>query len=154
MSTIQYIKFSEISAEALLEIVNQESIRQHLIAHPAFTQETLNAWIADKIEADAEPGCRVRVISVDSVPVGWCGIQKSGIDYELAIILAKTSWGLGPKVFREMLAWAKEFGHNEVVIHLLDSRPEYQFLKKTANRVEQSQLLGRQFTSYYLTVDS
>lgn len=152
MSTIEYLKFDETDAYDFLPLLNSKKIRKHLIEHELFTIETLATWINSKIEVDITSGCRVRAILYENELAGWCGIQFEEGKYEIAIIINDKFWGLGKKVFIDMMNWAKELGHNEVFIHFLHTRPNYKFLKKIAKNVYTSELFGSKFTTYQLTV--
>lgn len=151
---ILYLPFDEVDFLSLIPVLNEHAVRNHLVAHPPFDEANIVEWIESKLACDRQPGCRVRVIMKDGVPVGWCGIQQDGSDFELAIVISQQSWGIGPSVFRMLRGWAREFGHAEVVIHLLETRPEYRFLTRMASRITQSQLLGRTFTSYRIPIFS
>jgi RimJ/RimL family protein N-acetyltransferase len=149
---IQYIDFDQGSLDELLTIVNEDSLRTHLIDHPYFDRASLAHWMDEKAQTDHLPGCRVKIIKVDDQIAGWCGIQPDEQGYELAIVLGKAYWGIGISVFKEMLKWSKALGHTEVVFHLLESRPQYKALQKMSTKVVQTQLLGRQFTTYTVSV--
>ncbi len=101
-----------------------------------------------KIEVDATSGCRVRGIICEGELAGWCGIQLEEGKYEVAIITDDKFWGLGKKIFQNMMCWAKELDHDEVYIHFLGTRPDYRFLKKIAKTVYETELFGSKFTSY------
>lgn len=90
---------------------------------------------------------------VDKQLAGWCGIQREDGKYEIAIVIDDRYWGLGKKVFREMLGWAREFGHKTIYIHFLYTRPEYRFLRKISKNVYESVLMGSKFTTYELEVN-
>jgi hypothetical protein len=149
---IQYIDFNDAPLDELLTIVNEDSLRTHLIDHPYFDKTSLAEWVDDKVQTDRLPGCRVKVIQVEGHVAGWCGIQPDERGYELAIVLGQAYWGIGISVFKEMLKWSNELGHTEVVFHLLESRPPYKALQKMSTNVEQTELLGRTFTSYTVAV--
>jgi hypothetical protein len=51
------------------------------------------------------------------------------------------------------MCWAKELGHQEIIFHLLETRPEYKALKRKATKVQKTELLGRRFTTYFISVD-
>jgi len=51
------------------------------------------------------------------------------------------------------MVWAKEMGHKEIMFHLLETRREYKSLKRKATKVQKTKLLGRTFTTYYLSVE-
>jgi hypothetical protein len=91
---------------------------------------------------------------VDGQLAGWCGIQPDEEGAELAIVMTQNFWGKGISVFKQLMIWADELGHSEIVFHLLDSRPRYQALNKMASKVKKTQRLGHDFTSYYLSVVS
>ena len=101
-----------------------------MIQHELFDINSTSAWMGSKIEVDASLGCKVRAINVDNQLIGWCGIQFEDEKYEVAIVIDDSSWGLGIKIFHEIMHWAKFFGHEDVYIHFLHTRPKYKFLQK------------------------
>ncbi len=152
MKAIHYREFNDINSDDFLPLLNAPSLRTHLVAHPLFDSASIADWVRQKLVVDAAPGCRVRAVYVEGVLAGWCGIQADEKGYELAIVIGPQFWGAGLRIFRDMMFWAAELGHRELVFHLLETRPEYRFLRKQASRVEVSELLGRKFTSYVLPV--
>jgi hypothetical protein len=153
MDNIEYVKFNEINPHDLLPLLNSPKIRTHLIEHALFTIETLTDWMNDKVQVNAIQGCKVRAIFCNTVLVGWCGIQFEDEKHEIAIIIDDKVWGLGKRVFKDMMAWAKEMGHEEVYIHFLHTRPDYKFLNKLAKSVSKTELFGNEFTCYKLAVN-
>lgn len=152
MKSVDYLTFDKVDPCDFLPLLNSQKIRKHLIAHELFSIETLTAWMNSKIDLDSTHGCRVRAIVCDGKLAGWCGLQLEDGKYEIAIIIDDQFWGLGKQVFRELMGWAKEFGHNEVSIHFLHTRPEYKFLKKIARTTHETVLFGQKFTTYQLAV--
>ena len=121
--------------------------------HDQFDHKSLANWIKQKNSCDALVGCRVRGILINQQLAGWCGIQDDELGYEIAIVLAKPFWGYGKLIFKTMRAWAKEFGHSELIIHLHESRPNYKFLSKLSkNKVTKSTIRGSRFSSYHVPV--
>jgi len=153
MSRIDYVKFSEVSPESFLSMLNKLKVREHLIEHALFDIDSTTAWMDSKLEVDASEGCKVRAINLDNQLIGWCGIQFEEGKYEIAIVLDERAWGLGIKIFHEIMAWAKIIGHKEVSIHFLHTRPKYKFLQKLAKSVYESELLGHKFNTYQLAVN-
>lgn len=152
MSEVEYLSFDRVNPDDFMEILNEDSLRTHLIDHPYFDSSSLEAWMEEKIKVDSMPGCRIRAVYFNGVIAGWCGIQPDDNGFELAVVLAQKFWGLGLSIFKSLMAWANEMGHKEVVFHLLDSRPEYRALSKIANKVHKTEQLGRCFTSYTIPV--
>jgi len=152
MTKIHYIKFEDINPDDFIVTLNEHRVRDHLVLHPVFDSSNIREWVKDKIECNASAKCRIRVISVENKLVGWCGIQQDDANYEIAIVLSSSCWGIGPSIFKELLTWAKELGHQEVVIHLLETRPEYKFLKRISTKVNKTKMLNRDFTTYHIAV--
>ena len=152
MGPIEYRAINQVDPEQLLSLLNKERVRSHLMRHPRFDRESLQKWLNDKLEMDSTPGCRVQAIVVEGQCVGWCGIQRGTSEYEIAVVLDDSHWGLGRRIFRHLMAWAQEFGHQTVSIHFLHTRPEYGFLRKMAKRVYKSEIQGNKFTTYTLAV--
>lgn len=154
MKEIEYLSFKLVDPEEFLVVANDDTLRKHLIDHEYFTSDSIREWMNEKIETDSLQGCRIRAIYIDGVLAGWCGIQPDESGFELAIVISKNFWGFGISIFRSLLVWAKELGHNEILFHLLDSRPEYKALNKMATKVRKTELLGRCFTTYFVPVGS
>ena len=152
MSTIKYVKFNEVNTNDFLPLLNNQKNREHLMAHELFDPITAKNWINSKLEVDATRGCKVRAIIYKEQLAGWCGIQLEDNKYEIAIVIDNIFWGLGKKVFREIMCWAKELGHKSILIHFLHTRPEYKFLKTIASNVYETELHGSKFTTYQLVV--
>lgn len=152
INTITYTKFSDIDPDEFILVLNKDNVRNHLISHPLFDSESVSKWVNEKIECNSMEGCRVRAVYSNDRLAGWCGIQKDAEHYEIAIVISKSFWGIGFSIFNELMQWAKEFGHREVVIHLLETRPIYNFLKRRATKTHRTQMLGRNFVTYHLPV--
>lgn len=153
MNNIEYVLFGAVEAHVLLPLLNEPKVRNHLVDHPEFTEESAAEWMDAKRLEGNKQGCKTRLVMCAQKLVGWCGIQSDACGAEIAIVLSEQYWGVGGPIFNDMLGWAKELGHSEVALHLLESRPEYRFLARRANRVTKTQMLGRTFTSYYLLVE-
>lgn len=152
MSEIEFLCFNQVNPEDLMEIVNEDSLRTHLVDYPYFDTTSLQAWMEDKIEVDSMPGCRIRVVYIGGVIAGWCGIQPDDNGFELAIVISQKFWGFGIPIFKTLMCWANELEHKEILFHLLESRPEYKALNKMSTRVHKTEQLGRCFTTYHVPV--
>lgn len=151
-NAIDYLEFDDEFADDFVIVLNRQKIREHLIEHAHFDKHSIKEWMQSKQAMDAKTGCRIRALRHHHKLVGWCGIQLAEDQYEIAIVLDPSVWGIGLKVFNEVMKWAKEFGHKEVIIHLLHTRREYAHLKKIAKKVYYTELSGNQFTTYQLAV--
>lgn len=152
MKNIEYVDLQDLNRIEILNILNKQKVRDHLVTHDEFDGTLLDEWIKGKVKVNQTYGCKVKGIKVDGAAAGWCGIQFENGSYELAIVLDPKYWGVGLGVFKEMMRWASELGHSEVVLHLFNTRPEYRFLRKMADRVYESTIFGQKYTSYELKV--
>ena len=152
MNNIEYVKLNEVNPKEFIPLLNKQKVRDHLIDHKLFDEKSVKAWLESKVEVDSSQGCKVRAIVVDNQLIGWCGIQPDDENFELAVVIDDNYWGLGKKIFLEIMAWAREFGHKTVFIHFLYTRPEYKFLRKISKRVYENEILGSKFTTYELVV--
>lgn len=141
-----------MNPEDFMAVVNEDSLRTHLIDHPYFDATSLQAWMEDKIKVDAVKGRRIRAVYIGGVLAGWCGIQPDDNGFELAIVISQKFWGFGIPIFKVLMCWANELGHKEILFHLLESRPEYKALSKMATKVHKTEQLGRHFTTYHIPV--
>ncbi len=152
MNTIEYANFKHVNPEDFFQVLNEQPLRKPLMDHVQFDSVSIKKWMDGKIQAESIPGCRVRAVLIDGVLAGWCGIQPYDNGFEIAIIISKPFRGFGISLFKTLMRWAKEFGHTEIMFHLLETRPEYRFLKRKASKVQKTTLLGRSFTTYVISV--
>jgi hypothetical protein len=153
LDNIAFKQLNHVNRTDFLAVVNEAALRTHLIVHPTFDESKLESWIAEKQYIDDQSGCRVQAVYVDGVLAGWCGLQPDPYGIEVALVLSQSFWGYGIPVFKQLLRWASQLGHQEVVFHLLDSRPKYRALNTLAHKVIQTEQLGRHFTTYFISVD-
>jgi len=153
MNSIAYVKFNEINYVQFMSLLNKQKIRKHLMEHNTFDEKTTKEWIESKIKVNSSHGCRVRAILIENRLAGWCGIQLEDGKYEIAIVIDEDYWGLGNQIFKDIMGWAKDFGHKIIYIHFLHTRPEYQFLSKISRNVYKSEMFGNMFTTYELAVN-
>ncbi|NQD93963.1 N-acetyltransferase [Pseudomonas sp. CrR25] len=152
MAEIEYVPFNEVNPEDFLPVVNEQSLRTHLIDHAYFDSASIRDWMNGKAQSESIPGCRIRAVFIDGVLAGWCGIQPDNNGVEIAIVLSKRFWGFGISIFKTLMCWAKELEHKEIVFHLLETRPAYKALTRAATKVQKTELLGRSFTTYFISV--
>ncbi|MYM64215.1 GNAT family N-acetyltransferase [Pseudomaricurvus sp. HS19] len=150
MPVVEYRELAGVKPALFLPLLNSARVRQHLMTHAAFTEESAAAWLQEKRDLNTRKGCWLRAVWQAGTLAGWCGIQPDADHFELAIVLADDHWGIGPQIFRELMRQAKALGHPVVYIHLLHTRPEYNFLRKRASRVLASELNGHRFITYEL----
>lgn len=153
MSEIKFLNFNKVNPDDFLPVVNDQTLRKHLIDHPLFDLASVRKWMREKSQLESIPGCRIRAVFIGGTLAGWCGIQPDDNGFEIAIVISQNFWGFGRSIFKELMCWAKELGHKEVVFHLLETRSEYKSLKRKAAKVQKTKFLGRNFTTYFISVE-
>lgn len=152
MNQIDYVNFERIEPATLLPIVNEQSLRSHLVEHLFFDADSIKEWMDHKQQISARQGCRIRAVMINDELAGWCGIQPDDLGFEIAIVISRKFWGCGITIFKTLMLWARELGHQELVFHLLETRPQYRALLKLATKVQKTEMLGRSFTTYFIAV--
>lgn len=152
MNEIHFIPLCDVDLSELSSILNKQKIRIHLMEHNQFNMASINAWVNEKARIDQLSGCRVRAVLINNKLAGWCGIQPDDDGYEIAIVIDDQCWGVGLTIFKQVMQWAKELGHKQVLIHLLETRKNYKFLNKLAVKVSVTHMLGYDFVTYVLAV--
>ena len=136
-----------------IELLNSDLVRKHLIQHPQFTAESLKIWLDSKIKEDQKPGCIIRAIHSEGRLVGWCGIQYESCDYELALILSAKYWGHGREAINQVTKWAQERGHNQLLAHLPQTRPQVKALERLFGPpVGVTNIQGHIFNTYRINI--
>lgn len=146
---LTYHTFDSSPAEEWIELLNSDLVRKYLIQHPPFTAENLKVWLQSKIKEDQEPGCRIRAIHSDGKLVGWCGIQIESGNYELVLVLSPNYWGYGREATNEVINWAQELGHKQLLAHLPQTRPQTKALERLFGQpIGVSNIQGHDFKTY------
>jgi GNAT superfamily N-acetyltransferase len=134
-----------------VDLLNMEQLREHLMPHSEFDVISAQAWRSEKIAEDQKTHSFVKAVLVEGQLAGWCGIQKDNQYYELAIVLAPQYWGLGKRLFENLLLEARAMGHSELQIHFLHTRRPYRFMEKMALQTFDTEINGNQFRSYVIS---
>ena len=112
--------FSAVRAEDFLPLLNDETLRKHLIPHPLSMGR--GARLDGVLAGSRRPA---RLPRARHLPrrhlAGWCGIQPDDEGVELAIVLAKGRLGKRRGDFQRDDGVGEELGHRTILFHLLDT---------------------------------
>lgn len=151
---IKYKELNKVKKLEFIELLNKQSIRKHLINHPNFNRKMFDKWLDEKIAMNNISGCKLRAIYSNDTLAGWCGIQYENKKYEIAIILDDKFWGIGKTIiFKKLINWAKELGHQTICINFFHTRKKYKFLEKIALNKYETTLFGEKFITYELDLN-
>lgn len=134
--------------------MNDSAVRRHLVGSTKFNSTSLEAWINQKSATDRAGGCKVAGVLIDGDYAGWCGIQhEDDGTFGLGVILDQKFWGHGWTILQDLVDWSRDLGHDEVFIHLLESRPVSKALLKRFNaKLDTVDMLGRSFHRYRIAL--
>ena len=73
MTEINYSSLKSVDFGELLEILNEKSLRRHLIDHPYFDRKSLAEWVESKTNIDKKALC-LKAIRIH--PAGMCASSR------------------------------------------------------------------------------
>ncbi|WNJ98674.1 GNAT family N-acetyltransferase [Thalassospiraceae bacterium LMO-JJ14] len=117
-----------------------------------WNRDTLAAFIAAKEECWRRDGLGHWAILCDGDYVGWGGFQKEGDEWDFGLVLKPEFFGLGPRIVKTALAFARADTRVPYVTFLLPpSRPHLRGLAKFGARfVGEVEHEGASFRKYVL----
>ena len=152
-SMLTYHEFYTSSTEEWVELLNLDMVRKHLIKHPMFTTESVKVWLQSKIKMNQERSCILREIRNEGKLIGWCGIQIESGDYELALVLSPKYWGHGRDAINQLKIWAQELGHNQLLMHIPQTRPQKKALERLFGKpIKVSNIKDSIFNTYRIEI--
>lgn len=103
-----------------------------------FDEKQCLAWVKGKEKQWQDHGYGPWAFLVDNKFAGWGGLQYEDGDADLALVLHPQYWGLGKKIFNEIIRKAfNEMGMESITI----------LLPPTRNKLKRVYLLGFEFES-------
>ena len=108
----------------IITLMNDKRLRQHMpLAQGDFNEANYRSFI-DGIEALwVQYGFGPWAIMVDGAFVGWGGLQPELGDADIALVLHPKYWGLGKRIYDEIIRRAfVEMGFDSVTVLLPPSR--------------------------------
>ena len=123
-SNIAFRRLSEVSPDAIIELMNDPDVRRHLpLARGHFGMPECERFIAAKEQIWEEHGYGPWAFQLDDAFVGWGGLQPEGDDVDVGLILRKAYWGAGRVLYTRIVAQAfDELGVDSVITLLPPSR--------------------------------
>ena len=120
MSEIKFVRLSQIPLRDLLEHMSDPRVAEHMPLMPkGWSIPDVRDFVASKEARWAEDGLGHWAILHDGRYVGWGGFQKEGDDWDFGLVLRTDAFGLGGRIARKALAWAKADPRIDEVTFLL-----------------------------------
>lgn len=104
---IEYKRLSQVSKSSIIELMNNPLVRRQMpLLTDDFNEGTCEKFITAKEKIWDEYGYGPWAFIVDSQFAGWGGLQPENGDADLAIVLHPSYWGLGKRIFAEIISIA------------------------------------------------
>lgn len=106
-TAIELIRLSDVAAADIIELMNDEAVREHLpLMKEPFDVGTCATFVASKERMWATYGYGPWALVRGGEFVGWGGLQPEGGDADVGLILKRSAWGSG----RDLLHRFLDFG--------------------------------------------
>lgn len=105
---IVFRRLTDITPETLLVHMSDPRVGEHLPLQTfAWDLETAVSFVAAKEACWQRDGLGHWAIFHCGSYVGWGGFQKEGTEWDFGLVLAPTAFGLGVRIARQALAFAR-----------------------------------------------
>lgn len=105
---ITFTRLSDIAPQDILAHMSDPRVAEHM---PLLTGDwdlaTVTGFVADKEECWRRDGLGHWAILVDGTYVGWGGFQKEGEEWDFGLVLRPDCFGLGTRIARRAIAFAR-----------------------------------------------
>lgn len=118
---IEFVRLSAVPVELILAHMSDARLAVHmpLLEGMHWDRSVAEGFVAAKEAAWAQDGLGVWAILQEGRYVGWGGFQREGADWDYALVLRPEAFGLGVRITRQALDWARTEGRMESVTFLL-----------------------------------
>lgn len=107
-SDIRFGRLTEVAPEVLVEHMSDPRMRAHMpLLTFAWNVETASRFIAAKEACWRRDGLGHWAIFDGDHYVGWGGLQKEGEEWDFGLVLKPQFFGLGARITRQALAFAR-----------------------------------------------
>ena len=150
---ISFVQLRDVSEDDIMSHMSDPRVAEHM---PLLTfkwdQNALVKFIAAKEECWRRDGLGHWAILYQGTYVGWGGFQKEGSEWDFGLVLKPECFGLGQKITKKALAFAKADSRIPFITFLLPlSRTKTAALKRLgAKFIEEVELEGAVFKKYKL----
>ncbi|WP_095589882.1 GNAT family protein [Actibacterium ureilyticum] len=120
MSQITFARLGDIAPQTLCDHMNDPRVAAHL---PLLTRRwdlgDARAFVAAKEACWQRDGLGHWAFLCGPTYLGWGGFQKEGPDWDFGLVLHPDRFGMGPRILRQALAFARDDARIAQVMFLL-----------------------------------
>lgn len=101
---IKFKRLTEVAKADVIELMNNPLVRRQMpLLTGAFNNAEYKKFIADKEGLWIKDGYGPWAFVVDGAFAGWGGLQQENGDADLALVLHPNYWGIGKKIYLEIV---------------------------------------------------
>jgi hypothetical protein len=117
---ISFVRLPEIDAEEIVAHMSDPRVAEHMpLLTGGFDRQACAAFVSAKEACWSRDGLGHWGILVDGEYVGWGGFQKEGDEWDFGLVLKPDRFGLGARITRKALAFARSDDRISFVTFLL-----------------------------------
>lgn len=150
---IAFTRLSMVDPADIMAHMSDPRVAEHMpLLTGTWDKAAVTKFIADKEERWHRDGLGHWAILVDGAYVGWGGFQKEGEEWDFGLVLRPDAFGLGMRIARKALAFARADERIPFVTFLLPtSRTNLSALTRVgATYVDEVDYEGSMFRKYRL----
>ena len=124
-AAIIFSRLQDISPDKIMEHMNDPRVSEHMpLLTAKWDQRRVAEFVTAKEACWQRDGLGHWAILSEKAYVGWGGFQKEGNEWDFGLVLRPEFFGLGPRIARQAMAFAKADTRIAFVTFLLPpSRP-------------------------------
>ena len=153
MSVLSFARLSRIAPDTIIAHMSDPRLREHMpLLDGPFDAAACAALVAAKEAAWARDGLGHWATLDDGAYVGWGGFQREGDEWDFGLVLRPDRFGLGARITRQALSFARADPRIPFVTFLLPpSRRHLRGLDRLGARfVGEADYAGERFRKYRL----
>lgn len=153
---IAFVRLTEIPILELVSHMSDPRVASHLpLLRSQWNEESAIRFVANKEECWKKDGLGHWAFLSDGNYAGWGGFQKEGDEWDFGLVLKPDYYGLGLRIARRAITFAKKDKRIPYVTFLLaPSRKNLRGLKRLgAHFVGEHQYEGMSFLKYRLDTE-
>ena len=155
--TITFARLTEVPQELILEHMSDPRVAEHMpLLSTKWDRETVAKFVAGKEARWRRDGLGHWAILCNGAYVGWGGLQKEGDEWDFGLVLKPDCFGLGARIAKKAIAFAKADERIPFVTFLLPpSRKNFRALERLGARfVGETEYEGCVFRKFRLETPS
>ena len=153
---ISFARLPDISPDAIVAHMSDPRVAEHMpLLTSKWDRDAVSDFVATKEECWRRDGLGHWAILCDDSYVGWGGFQKEGSEWDYGLVLKPDSFGLGIRISRMAIEFARADERIPFVTFLLPpSRKKFGALARLgAKFVEEIDYEGVKFLKYRLDTE-